>query len=487
MARTTTSASRLPNAASATGPRATTSAAEATATAGKPPREPLGPRFAHLLASTGASNLADGILLVGVPLLALTLTRSPQLIALVPTALTLPWLLLALPVGVLVDRHDRVRMYAVAMAVRVVLLATGAVLGVTGLMSMPALLVLVFAFGVAEVFADSASGPLIPATVPKERLATANSRLMGVQQLTNAFLGGPVAGVVVALGVGWLFGVPAALCAIALVLILRGLWGKVAEPAAPSTGGVERAAGVGTGPADGGVTGEADDVTDPTDGVAHDAAPDTSTALRRLRVELAEGARYLRGHDVIRPSIIAASVLNLASAAYFAVFVLWAVGPESAIGLPPEAYGLLMAGLAAGALAGAAVSGRLAERFSEARLIGTAWVVNSAMLLVPVLVPTVWALAVTVVVLGFSNMVGNVVNSAVRQRLIPSRLLGRVGGVGRMLAYGGMPVGSALGGVVGEHLGLPAVFVGGAVASVVVSLWWARVVPQATIDAAEVG
>lgn len=431
-----------------------------------PRREPLGSRFAHLLASTGASNLADGVLLVGVPLLALTLTRSPQLIALVPTALTLPWLLLAIPVGVLVDRHDRVRMYATAMAVRVVVLVLGGVLGVTGLMTMPVLLALVFGFGVAEVVADSASGPLVPATVPKYRLATANSRLMGVQQLTNAFLGGPLAGVVVALGVGWLFGIPAALCAVALVLIVRGLWGKVDGPQA--------------GDAEGYVGTDAGSAT-----AAPGAGPDTTTALRRLRTELAEGAGFLRRHDVIRPSIISASVLNLASSAYFAVFVLWTVGPDSAVGLPAEAYGLLAAGLATGALAGAVVAGRLAERFPEARLIGSSWVVNSLMLVVPVLVPTVWALAVTVLVLGFSNMVGNVVNSSVRQRLIPSRLLGRVGGVARMLAYGGMPVGSALGGFVGEALGLPAVFVGGAVLSLAFSVWWVVVVPQSKIDAAD--
>lgn len=432
-------------------------------------KEPLGPRFAHLLASSGASNLADGVLLVGVPLLALTLTRSPQLIALIPTALTLPWLLLAVPVGVLVDRHDRVRMYATAMAVRVVLLAAGVALGLTGAMSMPVLLALVFGFGVAEVFADSASGPLVPATVARHQLATANSRLMGIQQLTNAFLGGPVAGVVVGLGVGWLFGVPAALCAIALVLILRGLWDKVDGPGRnrPST-----------------AVPLTDDPTPAATPSAADA-PDTRTALRRLRSELGEGADYLRRHDVVRPTILAASLLNLASAAYFAVFVIWVVGPGSAVGVPAEAYGFLVAALAAGALAGAAVSGRLARRFSEARLIGVAWLANSVLLLVPVLVPTVPAVAATSVALGFFNMIGNVVSASVRQRIIPSRLLGRVGGVARMLAYGGMPIGSALGGLVGEGFGLPAVFLGAAAISVLASLWWIRSVPQAAIDRAE--
>ena len=69
----------------------------------------LGADYWRLWTSSGLSNLADGILKVGLPLVALTYTRSPALIAGLPFAFTLPWLLFALPAGALSDRLDRRR------------------------------------------------------------------------------------------------------------------------------------------------------------------------------------------------------------------------------------------------------------------------------------------------------------------------------------------------------------------------------------------
>src|SRR5690606_33616973 len=54
----------------------------------------LGRAFGFLLSSTALSNLADGVLKVGAPLLAVSYTRSPALVALAGAAATLPWLLL---------------------------------------------------------------------------------------------------------------------------------------------------------------------------------------------------------------------------------------------------------------------------------------------------------------------------------------------------------------------------------------------------------
>src|SRR3954462_778836 len=88
--------------------------------------------FHHLLGLTGLSNLADGVLQVGIPLLAVAITRSPALVSLLTAAATLPWLLLAMHAGVLVDRHDRVRILGVATAARTGVLAVGVGIAVAG-------------------------------------------------------------------------------------------------------------------------------------------------------------------------------------------------------------------------------------------------------------------------------------------------------------------------------------------------------------------
>ncbi|MEV4089022.1 MFS transporter [Nonomuraea fuscirosea] len=78
----------------------------------------LGRSFAYLWSSTALSNLADGVLKIGTPLLAVSMTRSPTLVSLVAAATTLPWLLLALHAGAIADRADRRRVMVRANLVR---------------------------------------------------------------------------------------------------------------------------------------------------------------------------------------------------------------------------------------------------------------------------------------------------------------------------------------------------------------------------------
>jgi MFS family permease len=183
--------------------------------------------------------------------------------------------------------------------------------------------------------------------------------------------------------------------------------------------------------------------------------------------------------------VLGSTALNFASAGYLAVFVLWVVGPGSAVGLDRALYGTLTAALAVGALVGAVCADRLRRRLGEARLLGGAWLANSLLLAVPVLIPRAGAIAAAFVLVGFTNMVGNVTGQALRQRLVPGHLLGRVGGAARTVGYGSIPLGAAAGGLLAEAAGLPAVFLGAVALSAAFAGWVIRVVPQRTIDDAD--
>jgi hypothetical protein len=82
---------------------AMTSESPTVATAA-PPSATLGRGFAAQLTSTGLANLGDGILGTMAPLVALSLTSSPLQISLLSAAAWLPWLVLGLVAGVVVDR-----------------------------------------------------------------------------------------------------------------------------------------------------------------------------------------------------------------------------------------------------------------------------------------------------------------------------------------------------------------------------------------------
>mgnify|MGYP001203895445 CR=1 FL=1 len=413
--------------------------------AAAPAREPLGSRFAHLFAFSGLSNLADGILYVGVPLYATTLTTSPGQVSLVSAALTAPWLVLGLLAGLLVDRHDRVRLLVAASLVRVLVFAGAALAASAGVLTMPVLLVLLLLLGSAEVLADGSSSALVPDVTPRSRLAAASSRLQGVQLVANHFLGAPLAGVLLALGAGWYFGAPAALVLAGVLVTARGLWGKVARVVRPQ----------------------------------HDERGD---ARRELRL----GLRFLRHHPVIRPLVLGGAAFNGLSNAYMAVLVLWVVGPSSAVGLAPEHYGLLAVGLAAGGLLGAVLAERIVGVGRERTVVAVTWGISAALLAVPALVPTVWAVAGAYALIGFFNTVGNTATSALRQRIVPSHLLGRVQGAAVTISYGAMPLGALLGGVVAELLGVRSLMLLVAACSVLVAAGTVRALSQRVIDLAGV-
>ncbi len=404
-------------------------------------RQDLGRPFAAQLTSTGLANLGDGILGTLAPLVALSLTTSPLQISLLSAATWLPWLLFGLAAGVVIDRVDRRRAQVVALGVRAAVLATGAGLGFTGALSMPLLVCLVLAYGATEVFADLGATSIVPDLVPPDRFSAANGRVIAVQQVANAFLGAPLAGVLVVFGAGIGFGTSAALAALAALVLAVGLRGSFRARAVE--GGAESALG-----------------------------------------QVREGLAFLVKHPVMRPLVIAGSVLNLASTAYFAVFVLWAVGPTSAMRLTESQYPLVMLGFALGAVAGSFLADPVQRRLGVMPTILGTLVASVLLLLVPVFWPNGWAVAAAVTLVGITNTIGNVVSQSLRQQLVPGALLGRVGGASRTLGFGLMPLGALLGGVVAERAGLQATFLAAVALSLAACAYLGVTVRPADVRAA---
>lgn len=428
---------------SATTPNPPSSATTDHATIAAPTSsgEPLDARFRTHVGSVFVANLADGILLAAIPLIAITLTRSPAAISMLQVAFWLPWLLLGLAAGVVVDRVDRNRLRMLWMGIRVVLVAGLTIAALTDRLSIGLLIAVVGGYGLTQVFIDLAGATMVPALAPRARWSAANGRVMAAEQLGNTFIGAPLGGFLVVLGAGWAFGLPVALGILFIVICFVGIRG--------------------------------------------DFRPERDAATRPVQ-ELREGLTFLIKHPVLRAVLVSGGVMNMANAGYFAVFVLWVVGPESTVGLAAAHYPLLLATLAVGALVGAVTAERLTRRFAEVPVMLTVWGLNTALLLVPVLVPHPAAIAAAFFLVGYTNMVGNVVGQTVRQRLVPSRLLGRTGGASRTLGYGLMPLGALLGGLVGEVWGLQPVFIGAVVVAFLGLAYPLLTVRQRMVDELEV-
>jgi MFS family permease len=178
-----------------------------------------------------------------------------------------------------------------------------------------------------------------------------------------------------------------------------------------------------------------------------------------MRADVAEGLRFLWGHRILRTLAVMVGVFNFASNATFAILVLYAVGPASAMGLSEPAYGLLLTTVAAGSLLGSLVAEGVERWLGRARSL-VLTILGSTVL--------VGALAVTAnpLLIGPAFFVGgitiaiwNVITVSLRQRITPDRLLGRVNSGYRLVAWGTMPLGAAAGGLLAQFLGLRAVFV----------------------------
>ncbi|WP_299520063.1 MFS transporter [uncultured Serinicoccus sp.] len=422
--------------------------ASTTRSAGTQPRPattPLGRPFGAHLGAVGLANLADGVVQIGVPLLAVTLTRSPLLMGVLTAAVWLPWLVCGIPAGVLVDRWDRRRTMLVALGARGALLGGAGVLALSDRLTIWVLVALALGYGITEVFADLAAAAQVPALVGRTAgpLRRANSRLLAVEQVCNGFVGPPLAGVLVALGAAWLVGSSALVVVGAVLVLALGLRGRYAP-----------------------------------------VVPEVESVGSRWSA-LTSGMRTLWTHPVLRPLAIAAGLWNFASTALSAVLILWLVGPESEGGLSPQLFSLAMVVLPVGALLGSLVASRVIERFSEMPVLVVCWGLNAVFNLALLLWPSVWGLALFLLAAGPLGVIGNVVSGSIRPRLVAGDQLGRVGGASRVVVFGAMPLGALVGGQVAALFGIPVVLLGVPVVMLLATAMVAVGVPQALVDAHE--
>ena len=374
----------------------------------------LGRSFWTLVTASGLSNLADGVFKVALPLLAIRYTRSPALVAGVELVRTLPWLVGALPVGALVDRLDRRRTMVCANAARAGFVAVPAMAIIANGGSLWLLYVAAACTGVAEVFYDTAAQSILPALVPRSRLDRANGRLVAVELGAQELAGPPLGGALVAIAVALSFTVSAALWVVALAALLA-------------------------------VTGAFRPLRD---------GPRTT-----IRSDVREGFSFLMGRPLLRTMALMVGMTNLAGSATFVVFVLFAVGPESTLGLSEAHFGLLLAMLAAGGLLGGLIGERVQQRLGRARTLTLSVLGMIAYVSAPALTADIRVIAATLFTSGITIMLWNITTVSFRQRVTPDHLLGRVNSAYRLIAWGTRPLGAALGGAVGQWLGVRSVFV----------------------------
>lgn len=288
----------------------------------------LGPAFARLWAATTLSALGSGLATVAAPLFVASRTDDPLVVAGASAVAWLPWLLFALPGGVLVDRMDRRRLMIVIDLVRVVALAVLATAILTGHGGVALLYAVLFLVNTGEIVFRAASQAIVPSVVPRHRLERANGWLSGGATLMHSMLAGPLGGFLFALSAGSPFLVNAVTYALSAVLVAL-------------IGGDFRA-----------------------------AAGDThERRTRSMGGEIVEGLRWLANQRLLRTMAVLIGLLNVTLTAALAVLVLLA---GERLGLGSVGYGLLFTCMATGGVLGALLGDRIIARSAPPGRSGSA-------------------------------------------------------------------------------------------------------------------
>ncbi|WP_344322180.1 MFS transporter [Streptomyces macrosporus] len=412
---------------------------EAGPTSGKAaPGDRSNRNTAVLVGFTAITNLADGVTKVVLPLMATTLTDSPAQVAGVGLTLTLPWLLVALHVGVLVDRFDRRLLLWLADGARMLVVGALLLLALRDQVTMPALYAGGLVLGVAEVVALTSAATLVPSAVAPAGQERANAWVAGAETACNEFCGPFVGGLLVAAGASVALGWTGAgyLIGTLILLLLVGRFKPQADDTRPA-GSVNQ--------------------------------------------RIAEGVRFLWQQRLLRLMALALTVLSACWGAWLALIPLVAT---SLMHLDAREYGILLSALGAGGLVGAltvtSVNRLLGRRWSMfADLVGTA-----AMVAAPVISTNLWAVGAGAFLGGMGGILWTVNSRTLSQRLVPDAMFGRYNAAARLFSWGAMPLGAGLVGVLAEWFGIRTAFAVFAVATLLIIIPFLRTVtPRALAEA----
>jgi MFS family permease len=351
------------------------------------------------------SNLGSSFTLFALPLLVFKLTGSALNLAATTAAYFLPYLLFGLLIGAWVDRVDRKRMMIAVDLGRALVLASIPAFSYAGILSVWWIYAMTFLQACCTIAFDSGEFAAVPSLVPKDRLVTANGRIMASYQAAS--VAGPL-----------LAGLLVSLVRVEDVLLVDA--GSFVLSAA-SLALVRRSFNA-------------------------DEAAERAHILR----DVAEGLRYVLGHPVLRNISLMMALINFFGSTTWAQLVLFGKvrlhASDARVGFlfAAGSVGVVVLGLAAGPI-------RRRVKFSDAALgammLHGAFIAGLAATRQYEAALVLWAAAS-----GFGLFL-NINTQSLRQAIVPQQLMGRVQSIAGVLAWSAIPVGTLTGGAVLNAVG----------------------------------
>lgn len=320
----------------------------------------------------------------------------------------LPFVLLGLGAGVVVDRSRPAPLLIGSDLGRMVILLSVPIAFFSGHLSIAQLYIVAFAAGILTLLQGVAQQAATRALVERDRLIEANSKI-GMSEEAAGVVGPGVAGLLIgATSAPVAILVDAVSFGLSAVLVWRIRWRAEMRARAQAV----------------------------------------EPFLRQIR----EGLAFIVHHRVLLPLATSISTLRFFSSMFVAVELVYFV---RVLHLSPTTIGLVFAALGLGGVSGAAAAGWLGRRFGVGWTITAGFAPVGTLLipLAPASAPIPW-LVVGGFLGAFSVVASNVSQLGLRQSMTPRRLQGRMTASMRFVIMAPAPVGAFLGGTLGTFAGL---------------------------------
>ncbi len=353
--------------------------------------------------------LGSGVSSLAFPLITLALTHSPAQAGLVGAVFGLPYIVFSLPAGAYVDRWDRKRVMIICDTVRALNISSIPLAVLAGHLSIVQLYLAAAIDGTAFVFFNVAEVAALPRVVDKSQIADASSQNQAAQA-AGLLVSPPLGGLLYqSLGRGVPFladGISYAVSVFSLLFIKT------------------------------------------------EFQLDRTADHRHILVEIGEGVTWLWRQPLILYMSFLTGGLNFASNATFLILLILA----KERGASPALIGVMFAITSIGALLGSIVAPRFQKRFGYAQVIISATWLQALIIPAFAIAPNIFVLGALGAVVFVTGPIYNAVQFSYRISIIPDELQGRVNSAVRLIAFGGMPLGLALPGVLIQTVGaVPAV------------------------------
>lgn len=350
------------------------------------------------------SVLGSGISGIALPLLILALSGSPAQAGFAGALYALPYLVLSLPVGALIDRWDRKRVMILCDTGRALNAASIPVAAAAGHLTVAQLYLNTTIEGTLWVFFNVAEVACLPRVVSREQLPAASAQNEGGMTAAN-LIASPLGGFIYQVIGRTVPFLADAVSYAASVISLTFIRTEFQE---------ERV-----------------------------------VARRALRVEIMEGLRWLWGQPLIRYMAFLTGGLNCANAAQFLLLIVIARHQ----GASPATIGLMFSIGSVGGILGSMVAPRIQRRFRFGQvIIATLWI-EAVLWPLFAVAPNPLLLGLIMTGLFVTSPIYNAVQFSYRLALIPDALQGRVNSAFRLLAFGFQPLGAALSGILAQSIG----------------------------------